>query len=124
MKRFVLIISFFVMCCLFTAQSLNAQSLQGRWMMNANGWRFFLDINQNGSQFDGTLSAINHSGKDTNVRGSIIGNVITFRRLQSNQEYRGFLYYGNPEKGNQMAGTYGSTQNCGEHRGGWYAERQ
>lgn len=99
--------------------------LSGNWIINANGWKFVLAIVQTGSSLQGTMSPLNNTNPVTHIEGTIssTGEVL-FKRIESAQEYRGFVFQG-IEKGRHMAGTFGGlVGNCQLHDAGWFAEYQ
>src|SRR2546423_140980 len=71
-----------------------AGDFDGKWIMNANGWKFILQLEQKGNTITGTMTGINNEQKST-VEGKINGNEITFTR-DDGQEYRGFLLADDP----------------------------
>jgi hypothetical protein len=96
-----------------------ADDFDGKWVMNANGWKFTLTIEQKGDTVTGTMTGINNDQK-SNIEGTVKGNEITFTR--DGQEYRGYLLNDDPtgKANNQvMAGIFKS----GDNRAGWYATR-
>ncbi len=109
------------MAVLLLAGSLaRADDFDGAWIMNANGWKFVLRLEQKGDAVTGTMTGINNEQKST-IEGKINGNEITFTR-DNDQQYRGFLLADDPSgKTNKlvMAGTF----KAGDNHAGWYAKR-
>jgi hypothetical protein len=97
-----------------------ADDFDGNWVMNANGWKFTLKLEQKGDSISGTMTGINNEQKST-VEGKVNGIEITFTR-DNGQEYRGYLLADDPTgKANKLA--IAGVFKAGDGQYGWYAER-
>lgn len=97
-------------------------NLSGEWIMNANGWKFLLTIDESGNKFEGTMAPINNSNPVTRVSGAVHPDGrIDFQRFSpgSTQQYDGRIYQG-IERNNGMAGYFVS----GAATFAWHAERR
>lgn len=93
----------------------------GTWVMNANGWKFTLKIEQNADTVTGAMTGINND-QTSAIEGKVSGNKIAFTRVGEGQEYEGYLLNDDPAqraKNQAVAGT----AKAGEVRFGWYATR-
>jgi hypothetical protein len=95
-----------------------AQKLSvGNWVMNANGWKFVLEIMTLDPQgnFTGRMKALNSTDADSNVSGTVSSTGrVEFSR--GGQRYTGFIF-GGQEKDRHMAGIF-------DQNWGWFAEFQ
>jgi hypothetical protein len=101
--------------------SARAEDMSGAWVMNANGWKFTLKIEQNDDTITGTMTGINND-QTSKIEGKVSGNKITFTRVGEGQEYEGYLLNDDPTKkatDQAMAGIAKS----GDASFGWYATR-
>ena len=65
-----------VMAALLLGGALaRADDFDGSWIMNANGWKFTLKLEQKGDVVTGTMTGINNDQKST-IEGKIVGNEI------------------------------------------------
>ncbi len=95
----------------------------GAWVMNANGWKFTLKIEQKDDLMTGTMTGINND-ETSKIEGKVKGNKITFTRTGDGdgQTYEGYLLNDDPtKKGNDQA--VAGIAKAGEVRFGWYAMR-
>ena len=105
---------------LVVGASAQAGDFDGTWIMNANGWTFTLKLEQNDDAIKGTMTGINNDQTST-VEGKIKGNEIIFTR-DNGQEYRGFLFVGDPtDKTNKL--TVAGIFKSGDDNAGWYLKR-
>jgi len=113
--RFVLVALFL----LAGTASARADDFSGAWVMNANGWKYTLKIEQKDDTVTGTMTGINNEGSNK-IEGKVNGNKITFTR--EGQEYEGYLLNDDPtKKGNNQA--VAGIAKSGDVRFGWYATR-
>src|SRR5262245_42710704 len=85
------------------AASTRADDFSGAWVMNANGWKFTLKIEQKDDTVTGTMTGINND-QTSKIEGKVSGNKITFTRVGEGQEYEGYLLNDDPtKKGNDQA---------------------
>jgi hypothetical protein len=95
----------------------------GAWVMNANGWKFTLKIQQKDDVVTGTMTGINND-ESSKIEGKVNGNKITFTRTGDGdgQTYEGYLLNDDPtKKGNEQA--VAGIAKTGEVSFGWYAMR-
>jgi len=103
------------------AASARAEDVSGTWVMNANGWKFTLKIEQKDDAITGTMTGINHD-QSSKIEGKVSGNKITFTRVDEGQEYEGYLLNDDPtKKANDQA--VAGTAKAGDVTFGWYATR-
>ena len=115
--RFVLVSVFL----LAGTASARADDFSGAWVMNANGWKFTLKIEQKDDTVTGTMTGINND-QSSKIEGKVNGNKITFTRVGEGQEYEGYLLNDDPtKKGNDQA--VAGIAKTGEVSFGWYATR-
>jgi hypothetical protein len=116
--RFALVVA----VLLAAAASARAdEDFGGTWVMNANGWKFTLKIEQKDDTVTGTMTGINND-QTSKIEGKISGNKITFSRVDEGQEYEGYLLNGDPTNkanGQAVAGIAKS----GDVSFGWYLTR-
>jgi hypothetical protein len=93
----------------------------GVWVMNANGWKFTLKIEQNDDTVTGTMTGINNN-QTSKIEGTVSDNKITFTRVGEGQEYEGYLLNDDPTKRAKNQAVAG-TAKTGEVSFGWYATR-
>lgn len=104
------------------AASASPFNLSGEWLMNANGWKFLLTIDESGSNFEGTMSALNNANPLSKISGSVQPDGRLFFHRSSpglSQQYEGRIFQG-VESNNAMAGYFTS----GSASFTWYAERR
>jgi|ERR1043165_8152366 hypothetical protein len=58
---------------------VRGDDFSGAWVMNANGWKFTLKIEQKDDVVTGTMTGIN-SDQSSKIEGKVNGNKITFTR--------------------------------------------
>jgi hypothetical protein len=120
MQRTLIVITMLtaVVCAPLTSFAQNLSV--GNWVMNANGYKFVLEIltlNPQGN-FTGRMEALNSTDADSNVSGTVSSTGrVEFSR--GGQSYTGFIF-GGREKDRHMAGTFSS----GSENFGWFAEFQ
>jgi hypothetical protein len=103
------------------AASIRADDFSGAWVMNANGWKFTLKIEQKDGTVTGTMTGINND-QTSKIEGKVNGNNITFTRVGEGQEYEGYLLNNDPtQKGNNQA--VAGIAKAGHVSFGWYATR-
>jgi hypothetical protein len=95
--------------------------LDGKWTMNANGWKFALKIEQDGDNFTGTMTGINNDDK-SKIEGKIKGKKITFTR-DNGQKYEGFLFVEDPTGKDVTKKAMAGVAVNDEDHFGWYATR-
>src|SRR6202020_693588 len=61
-----------------------ADDFGGAWVMNANGWKLTLKIEQNDDTVTGTMTGINND-QTSKIEGKVNGNKITFTRVGEGQ---------------------------------------
>jgi len=103
------------------AASIRADDFRGAWVMNANGWKFTLKIEQQDDVVTGTMTGINNDQTST-IAGKVDGNAITFTRVGEGQEYEGYLLNDDPTKKGINQAVAGIAK-AGHVRFGWYATR-
>src|SRR5262249_13440650 len=101
--------------------STRADDFSGAWVMNANGWKFTLRIEQQDGTVTGTMPGINNH-QTSQIEGKVSGNKITFTRVAEGQEYEGYLLNDDPTKKGTNQAVAGVAQ-AGHVRFGWYATR-
>src|SRR6266849_4827344 len=74
----------------------HADDFSGAWVMNSNGWKYALKLEQKGDTVTGTRTGINNDQRDK-FTGRIKGNVITFT-LDGGEEFQGYLLDEGPAK--------------------------
>jgi hypothetical protein len=114
----------FVVACvvlLVGAAAVRADDFSGTWVMNANGWKFTLKIEQKDDTITGTMTGINNE-QTSKIEGKIEGNKITFTRVCEGQEYEGYLLNDDPTKQANNQAVAG-TAKTGGVTFGWYANR-
>jgi hypothetical protein len=100
---------------------IRADDFSGNWVMNANGWKFTLKIEQNDDTVTGTMTGINND-QTSKIEGKVSGNKITFTRVGEGQEYEGYLLNDDPtQKANNQA--VAGIAKSGDTSFGWYATR-
>jgi hypothetical protein len=100
---------------------VRADDFSGAWVMNANGWKFTLKIEQKDDTVTGTMTGINND-QTSKIEGKVSGNKITFNRVGEGQEYEGYLLNDDPtKKGNDQA--VAGIAKAGDVSFGWYATR-
>jgi len=118
MQRTLIAMLIAVVCAPLTSFAQNLSV--GNWVMNANGYKFVLEIltlNPQGN-FTGQMKALNSTDADSNVGGTVSSaGRVEFSR--GGQRYAGFIF-GGREKDRHMAGTFSS----GSENFGWFAEFQ
>jgi hypothetical protein len=115
--RFVLVSVFL----LAGTASARADDFSGAWVMNTNGWKFTLKIEQKDDKVTGTMTGINND-QTSKIEGKVSGNKITFTRVGEGQEYEGYLLNDDPtKKANDQA--VAGTAKSGDVSFGWYANR-
>ena len=98
-----------------------ADDFSGTWVMNANGWKFTLKIEQKDDAVTGTMTGINND-QTSKIEGKVDGNKITFTRVDGGQEYEGYLLNDDPTgKANNQ--DVAGTAKTGGVTFGWYAKR-
>ena len=98
-----------------------ADDFGGAWVLNANGWKFTLKIEQKDDTVTGTMTGINND-QSSKIEGKVSGNKITFTRVDEGQEYEGYLLNDDPtKKGNDQA--VAGIAKAGDASFGWYATR-
>jgi hypothetical protein len=103
------------------AACARAEDFSGSWVMNANGWKFTLKIEQKDDEVTGTMTGINND-QTSKIEGKVSGTKITFTRVGEGQEYEGYLLNDDPtKKGNDQA--VAGVAKAGEVTFGWYATR-
>ena len=101
--------------------SARADDFSGAWVMNANGWKFTLKIEQKDDTVTGTMTGINND-QSSKIEGKINGNKITFTRVGEGQDYEGYLLNDDPtKKGNDQA--VAGIAKSGDVSFGWFATR-
>ncbi|MBI3409619.1 MAG: hypothetical protein HY040_14865 [Planctomycetes bacterium] len=101
--------------------SARADDFSGAWVMNANGWKFILKIEQKDDTVTGAMTGINND-QSSKIEGKVNGNKITFTRVGEGQEYEGYLLNDDPtKKGNDQA--VAGIAKTGDASFGWYATR-
>lgn len=117
-----------IIVCIIFALSANvyADQINGKWHCTANGYKFDLDISQNGETIAGGMKDLSYAkGTMSYIRGKVIGHKVQFVRTLPNrpkwkQTFEGFVFFGQ-QNGQGMAGTFGKGSNIQE--AGWYAIR-
>src|SRR5580698_5860788 len=85
------------------AASARADDFSGAWVMNANGWKFTLKIEQKDDTVTGTMTGINND-QTSKIEGKVNGNKITFTRVGVGQVYEGYMLNDDPaKKGTDLA---------------------
>jgi hypothetical protein len=103
------------------AGTVRADDFGGTWVMNANGWKFTLKIEQKCDAVTGTMTGINND-QTSKIEGKVSGNKITFTRVGEGQEYEGYLLNDDPtKKANEQA--VAGIAKSGDTSFGWYATR-
>src|SRR5262245_15260739 len=103
------------------AASIRADDFSGAWVMNANGWKFTLKIEQKDDTVTGTMTGINNN-QTSKIEGKVDGNRITFTRVGEGQEYEGDLL--NDDRTRKGANQAVAGMAKPGHVGfGWYATR-
>lgn len=117
MQRTLLVIAMLIVVVCSPLTSFAQKLSLGNWVMNANGYKFVLEITTLNPQgnFTGRMKALNSTDPDSNVSGTVspTGRV-EFSR--GGQRYTGFIF-GGREKDRHMAGTF-------DQNAGWFAEFQ
>src|SRR4051812_30329715 len=125
MPRFVIPCSVrFVVVCLAVlacTRAARAEDFGGAWVMNANGWKFTLKIEQMDDTITGTMTGINND-QTSKIEGKVSGNKITFTRVGEGQEYEGYLLNDDPTKKAADQAVAGVAKS-GDTTFGWYATR-
>src|SRR5262245_20071080 len=103
------------------AASTRADDFSGTWVMNANGWKFTLKIEQKDDTVTGTMTGINND-QTSKVEGKVNGNKITFTRVGEGQEYEGYLLSDDPTK-KAIDQAVAGIAKAGDVSFGWYATR-
>ncbi len=103
------------------AAAARAEDFSGAWVMNANGWKFTLKIEQKEGTVTGTMTGINND-QTSKIEGKVDGNKITFSRVGEGQEYEGYLLNDDPTKKASDQAVAGTAQG-GDVKFGWYATR-
>jgi hypothetical protein len=98
-----------------------ADDFCGAWVMNANGWKFTLKIEQQDDTVTGTMTGINND-QTSRIEGKVSGNRITFTRVGEGQEYEGYLLNDDPTRKGINQAVAGIAK-AGHVRFGWYATR-
>jgi hypothetical protein len=98
-----------------------ADDFSGAWVMNANGWKFTLKIEQQGDTVTGTMTGINND-QTSMIAGKVSGNKITFTRVGEGQEYEGYLLNDDPTRKGINQAVAGIAK-AGHVSFGWYATR-
>jgi hypothetical protein len=98
-----------------------AEDFSGAWVMNANGWKFTLKIEQKDDAITGTMTGINND-QTSRIEGKISGNKITFSRVGEGQEYEGYLLNDDPTRKAADQAVAGVAK-TGDVSFGWYAKR-
>lgn len=115
--RFIL-----VSAVLFAGSALaRADDFSGTWILNANGWKFTMKIEQKEDSITGILTGINNE-QMSKIEGKVSGNKITFTRIGEGQEYEGYLLNDDPTKKSSDQAVAGIAK-AGETSFGWYAKR-
>jgi|GEM_PF-1950980 hypothetical protein len=98
-----------------------AQSIAGKWEINAGGNKGVLIIEQDGSSLTGYYRMLSPNDGECALRGTIQNGEVQFTRVgdqrRGEQHYRGFLF---ARDASTMAGTYSGR---GERDSGWYAHQ-
>lgn len=103
------------------AAFIRADDFSGAWVMNANGWKFILRLEQKDDTVTGTMTGINND-QTSRIEGKVNGNQITFTRVGEGQQYEGYLLHDDPTmKGNNQA--VAGIAKSGHVSFGWYAAR-
>lgn len=83
-------------------------ALEGRWVLNANGYTFLLELDRAGGQLGGSLSPLNSDNPVTRIDGEATAEGIRFTRAAHNgwaaQRYEGRLVRG--PSGPLLTGTF------------------
>ena len=103
------------------AAAARAEDFSGTWVMNANGWKFTLKIEQDSDKITGTMTGINND-QTSKIEGKVDGNKITFTRVGEGQEYEGYLLNDDPTKKATDQAVAGIAK-AGDVSFGWYATR-
>jgi len=103
------------------AAAARAEDFGGAWVMNANGWKFTLKIEQTDDTITGTMTGINND-QTSKIEGKVSGNKITFTRVGEGQEYEGYLLNDDPTKKAADQAVAGVAKS-GDTTFGWYATR-
>jgi hypothetical protein len=103
------------------AAAASAEDFSGAWVMNANGWKFTLKVEQNGDTVTGTMTGINND-QSSKIEGKVSDNKITFTRVGEGQEYEGYLLNDNPTKKASDQAVAGIAK-AGDVTFGWFATR-
>ena len=103
------------------AGAVRADDFSGTWVMNANGWKFTLKIEQKDDMVTGTMTGIKTT-KTSKIEGKVSGNKITFTRMAEGQEYEGYLLNDDPTKQANNQAVAGIAK-AGDVSFGWYATR-
>ena len=99
---------------------VRADDFSGAWVMNSNGWKYTLKLEQKDDTVTGTRTGINNDQKD-NFKGKINGNEITFT-LDGGEEFRGYMLDEGPAKTGKNQAVAGIFK-AGDRSYGWYATR-
>jgi len=103
------------------AASTRADDFSGTWVMNANGWKFTLKIEQKDDTVTGTMTGINND-QTSKIEGKVDGNKITFTRVGEGQDYEGYLLNDDPTK-KAIDQAVAGIAKTGDVSFGWYATR-
>ena len=104
------------------AGAARADDFSGAWVLNANGWKFTLKIEQKDDAITGTMTGINND-QVSKIEGKVSGNKITFTRVGEGQEYEGYLLNDDPTKKANEQAVAGVGKKTDDTRFGWYAKR-
>ena len=110
-----------LLCGLVSARA--DEDFSGTWVMNANGWKFKLKIEQKDDTITGTMTGINNE-QSSKIEGKVSANKITFTRTGDGegQTYEGYLLNDDPS-GKSKDQAVAGTAKSGEVGFGWYATR-
>ena len=89
--RFVLVALFLLAGTAFA----HADDVSGSWVINSDGWKFVLKIEQKDNTIKGTITGINNDDKST-IEGKITSREITFTRSGGDQVYKSYLLGADP----------------------------
>lgn len=103
---------------------VRGDDFSGAWVMNANGWKFTLKIEQKDDTVTGIMTGINND-ETSKIEGKVNGNKITFTRTGNGdgQRYEGYLLNDDPANKENNQAVAGIAK-AGNVPFGWYATRQ